>query len=202
MWRSYGGRSSRTCCVFSSVWGAGSTGSCLVLCVSRARLDLIKLVALVSKPNRAMLCTGSGCAEGVGRGLWARVLCMGNPKIRVLPSWSSSVICGLWLRSVQGASLEVLEFSTHIGLTRIQHTSTLRWFWLTQHTLWFVKTLESTGLSTQFISIGSSEDWHQLARSIVVCMVRVTCTPRLALQCVPPGNATTHFLWSDTAETP
>lgn len=43
MWRSYGRRNSQTYCVFSSVWSAGTIGSCLILYVSHVGFDLIKL---------------------------------------------------------------------------------------------------------------------------------------------------------------
>ncbi len=52
MLRSFGGRSSRTCCGFCCEWDVGSTGSCPALCASHGPRDLTKPGASDSRLSR------------------------------------------------------------------------------------------------------------------------------------------------------
>ena len=87
-----------------------------------------------------------------------------------------------------------------VCLCRIQHTNTLRSYWLILPTMPFAMTQESTGSATQYTSTGNSADSPLLARNTGVFVARDTCTTRLDLQEGQTGRETTLSLFDATGD--
>lgn len=104
--------------------------------------------------------------------------------------WIEELLCDVLLYSY--------KICVNSLFCRIPHTSILKSFLLTQHTMPSGTTQESTGYVTQFTSTENFVGLLLLERSTEVFVAEVTDTTRPGLLAVLPGRGTRHFLCAVT----